>query len=294
LVARAPLGTAGTPGISALARSGILRKPHPMPPSPDPTAAPESGRHPSLRLDGAASGTSAPGAGLCPAPIRVLLGVRVRLYREGLRDALERQGRFRVLGAFAEADDLVKAARDEAPDVVVLDMSLCGDRPLARELRREAETVPILALAVDDARMEAVLECASAGMAGWVGTEATLEELARSLEHVARGELVCSARQAALLYGQVGDLLASRSHAAPGQHLTPRETEVAALLATGMSNKGIGRELGIGLATVKNHVHWILAKLEVRTRAEAGARLAAMRFGPTRREHRTEARAPQV
>jgi DNA-binding NarL/FixJ family response regulator len=204
----------------------------------------------------------------------VVLAARVRLYREGLRDALERNQAFVVLAECATVEELLRVASRDPPEVVILDMSFCDKRPVARELLAVAPATKILALAVDDRQAESVLDCAAAGMAGWVGTDATVEELARAVEHVARGELMCSARHAALLFGRVADLL---THGAPETAapvpLTAREREVGVLLARGLSNKGISRSLGIGIATVKDHVHNILGKLEVSSRAEAGCRL---------------------
>lgn len=209
-------------------------------------------------------------------PIRVLLAARVRLYREGLREALARHSAIRLLGACATADDLLRVALGGGPppQVVVLDLSLCRERPVAHELAALDPSVKILALAVDDRQMDGLIECASAGVTAWVGNDATVDELVRAIEHVARGELMCSPRQAAMLYGQMVELLGPIESAAGSAPLTPRERDVGALLAQGMSNKGISRTLGIGLATVKNHVHNILTKLEVSSRAEAGTRLA--------------------
>lgn len=209
-------------------------------------------------------------------PIRVLLAARVRLYREGLREALSRHPALQLLGACATADELLSVARGSAlpPQVVVLDLSLCRDRPVAREVTALDGSVKILALAVDDQQVDALLECASAGVSAWVGNDATIDELVRAIQHTARGELMCSPRQAAMLYGQMAELLGPVDGAGGSTPLTPRERDVGALLARGMSNKGISRTLGIGIATVKNHVHNILAKLEVSSRAEAGTRLA--------------------
>lgn len=204
--------------------------------------------------------------------IRVVLAARVRLYREGLRDALDRHRAFVLLAECATAEELLRVAADNPPEVVILDTSLCENRPIVSDLLAAAPGARILALAVDD--RQSVLDCAAAGMAGWVGADATVEELARAVEHVARGELMCSARHAALLFGHVGNLLkrdVSETVAPPP--LTAREREVGMLLARGLSNKRISRDLGIGVATVKNHVHNILGKLDVRSRAEAGGRL---------------------
>lgn len=250
---------------------------------PDPSGA---GKAPPPMPSVPHDARSVPAVQLAPAPvaphdsvgesIRVLLAARVRLYREGLREALSRHPELELLGVCATAHELLRVARssEPSPQVVVLDLSLCREGPVARELISIDPSVKILALAVDDRQMDGLIECANAGVSAWVGNDATIDELVRAIEHVARGELMCSPRQAAMLYGQMAELLGPLEGASGSIPLTPRERDVGALLARGMSNKGISRTLGIGLATVKNHVHNILTKLEVSSRAEAGTRLA--------------------
>ncbi len=86
--------------------------------------------------------------------------------------------------------------------------------------------------------------------------------------------MLCTPRIAALLLRRVAEAAAPRSSGL--ERLTPRETEIVDLIEQGLSNKQIARRLSIELATVKNHVHNILEKLEVARRGEAVARVRAL------------------
>jgi DNA-binding NarL/FixJ family response regulator len=93
---------------------------------------------------------------------------------------------------------------------------------------------------------------------------------------VTRGEFLCSPGTAATLLRRVAALAAERHTADNGARLTPREQQVVRLIDEGLSNKEIARRLSIEVRTVKNHVHSILEKLQVRRRGEAAARMRAV------------------
>jgi DNA-binding CsgD family transcriptional regulator len=92
------------------------------------------------------------------------------------------------------------------------------------------------------------------------------------VRRAAAGDVVCPPRLTALLLNGFANRANDRTTRAGIHVLTSREREIAALLADGMSNKLIARRLNVALPTVKNHVHSILDKWDVRSRGEAAAR----------------------
>jgi two-component system nitrate/nitrite response regulator NarL len=205
--------------------------------------------------------------------IRLLVVGEVRLYREGLVHAFANEDAIEVVGtAVGGSDALVQIATLE-PQLVLVDL-MQGGLELVQALGTSPTATPVLALAVRDSEEE-VLACAEAGVAGYVTREASFEDLTAAVASVARGETIATPRMAAALLRRVADLAASRRREAEPASLTAREREVMHLVDRGLTNKEIARALHIELPTVKNHIHHILDKLQVRCRSEAVARLRA-------------------
>ena len=194
----------------------------------------------------------------------------VRLYREGLCNALSRREDFVVDGEATSVESAVRSVTSVHPDVVVLDMATKGSLDIARAINRSAPAVKIVAFALEELDRN-VFACAEAGIAAWVAREGTVDDLATTIESVTREELVCSARMAAAMFRRLGSLAKSSPKPADDAPLTTREREIVVLIERGLSNKEIAQRLTIEVATVKNHVHSILGKLNVATRAEVAA-----------------------
>lgn len=201
----------------------------------------------------------------------VLILVGVRLYREGLADALARDPRLDLVGAAADAGNALELTFKLRPDVVLVDLQLPDAAPFVRACTTGPPNAAVLALTRSDSEEE-LLAVAQAGITGYVTHDTSLTELAVALESAARGEMICSPRAAATLLRQLG-ALTRHAHAGEGGGLTPRELQIVQLIDAGRSNKEIARELYIEIPTVKNHVHNILEKLGVRRRGEAAAKL---------------------
>ncbi len=195
----------------------------------------------------------------------LLVASDVRLYREGLVGVLA--GRFELVGAAADRASAVEAARTVQPDVVLVDLAM--EESCETISGVAAAGLRVVALGVREVEDD-VVACAEAGVAGYVTREAAIDELVDVVESVARGESLCSPRISALLLSRVAEV-AHRRHDAPASRLTPREAEIVRLIDEGLSNKQIAARLSIEVATVKNHVHSILEKLEVERRGEAAA-----------------------
>lgn len=203
--------------------------------------------------------------------IDVFVLVDVRLYRDGIVDALRRDPRFRVIGSAAT----LRTAREQldsltsAPHVALVDLDLAEGPAVARSLREAWPTISIVALAVREAD-EDVVSWAEAGVSGLVSREATLAELLDAVDAAVKDEVLCTPAVAAALLRRVASLSTEPGHVV-GPALTRREREIVRLVGDGLSNKEIARALHIELATVKNHVHNILEKLGVGRRTEAVA-----------------------
>lgn len=203
--------------------------------------------------------------------MRVLIGSDIRIYREGLVEALSRVDQLQVQDAVGSVDDLVTRAADGQPIIVVLDVSMPGGYAAIRTIRVAAPQALVLALGVEETDSN-VLSLIDAGINGYVSKDASLQELVRAIDTVARGEVACPRRIVASLFREI----ARRRPEASGDgivRLTSRERQILELIDHRLSNKEIARALHISLSTVKNHVHNILDKLGVTRRAEAADKI---------------------
>jgi DNA-binding NarL/FixJ family response regulator len=203
----------------------------------------------------------------------LVICTHVRLYRDSLGSVLAREDDLDVGSTVASAEECLRAVRSCGANMVLLDAGAPDALDtMARLTRlRPAPRVVVLGLPEDEA---AVVAYAEAGVSAYVTREDSVQGLTEALRAAERGELRCSSRTAGILMRQVAKL-AARPEApapdAPAVRLTRRELEIAALMDAGLPNKQIAQSLQIELPTVKNHVHHILAKLDVRGRGEAAA-----------------------
>jgi len=208
-----------------------------------------------------------------PTCIRVLIVSDVRLYREGLAHILAEERRLAIVGATADPQVAVRLIVQHGADIALVDMAMPPGFAAIRGLAAAAPDLKVVALGVRETEQD-LIACAEAGVAGYVPRAASVEDLVAALESVGRGELLCSAQTAAALLRRVAALAAGRGGSAqPLSNLTRREREIGGLLEAGLSNKDIAVRLGIEVATVKNHVHNVLEKLQVHRRGQAAARL---------------------
>jgi DNA-binding NarL/FixJ family response regulator len=191
----------------------------------------------------------------------------VALHRDGLAGLLLDEPQVKIVGFAAPGPTALAQVRRLLPTIVLLDVPGPARYRVARAIREAAPEVKVVAIGVPEADDEIVC-CAEAGVSGYVTPESTVADLRVALASVARDELACSPRIAAVLMRQVGALAGSAPSAAPLDQLTRRERDVAELVARGLTNKDIGFALGIRVTTVKTHVHHLLVKLRLRRRSE--------------------------
>jgi two-component system nitrate/nitrite response regulator NarL len=215
-----------------------------------------------------------------PSVVRLLVVAEVRLYREGIQNALAARSQFAVVGAASNADEALKLIGSHQPDVVIVDMATKQSLEIARTIHEHAiviaPAIKIVAFGVEELEGD-VLTCAEAGLSGYVPFDASVDDLVDRVESVARGELLCTPKIAAALFRKMHGRRESAGGAPEALGLTTREQEVLVLLHDGFSNKEIATQLYIEVCTVKNHVHHILDKLQVSSRAQAVMKLSDSR-----------------
>src|SRR5262245_57894232 len=206
---------------------------------------------------------------------RVIIVVGVRLYREGLAQLLSTQQQLNVVATAADGGAATERLAEVEPDVALVEMGVPDVDAFVEAVTRRSARIPLVALGISGSDSD-VIACAERGAAGFVTSDASLEELTGTIQRAADGELVCSPRTAGTLMRRLATLAAERRPEPINATLTRREQEVAALMREDLSNKEIATRLRIEVATVKNHVHNVLDKLRVHRRGDA-ARLLLRR-----------------
>lgn len=200
---------------------------------------------------------------------RVLVVSEVLLYREGVARGLEQTGHFDIVGAASGVAAMVVMSAGPV-DAVLLDASEPDALRTGRALRARWDAVPIIGFGI--ASDAGSLACAEAGLRGFIGRDGSVRDLALAIDRALAGEVLCSGGLAALLCDRLARL-AGMPPPGTSAALTRREREIAELVSEGLSNKEIAIALHIGPATVKNHIHAILEKLQVARRSAIAGRL---------------------
>lgn len=200
--------------------------------------------------------------------IRVMLADDHPVVRSGIRNLLEWESDIMVVGEASNGKDALRLVEELQPAVLVLDMELpeMSGVEVARELARTKQPVRVLALsAYDDEHY--IIETLGAGAAGYLTKDEAPEQIVEAVRGVARGEDGWLSRRVTL---KVVRSIRPGSRGAGAAHgLSERELEVLALLARGLDNGEIARELVIAEGTARNHVTNIYGKLGVRGRHKA-------------------------
>lgn len=199
--------------------------------------------------------------------MNVIVLTPVRLLGEGLGACFRSRQDIRVLAVISDLSGLRDSLAAAKVDVVLIDVTQGIDLFDVRAIAAEWPEVALVALGLNEQRQE-VIQCGRAGFAGYVARDASIDTLCKALSEIAAGRLPCPPEIS-------GGLLRALFHEAPAsgpegkENLTRRECEVLQLLGRGLSNKEIGGELFLSVATVKHHVHHVLEKLHVSGRAQA-------------------------
>lgn len=208
-----------------------------------------------------------------PDRIRIAVVDDHPLYSHGVVEALRSNAAFEVVGQGATADQAVRIAGEQLPDVLLLDISLPGGGiEAARIIAARCPLVKVVILTASETE-EHVVQALEAGACGYIVKGISADELIATVKGIQLGETYVTPSLAARLLARLSRRKASNENDIAA--LTSREEDILELVATGQTNKEIARKLGISEKTVKHFMTNIMQKLQVRNRVEAA--LAAKR-----------------
>jgi DNA-binding NarL/FixJ family response regulator len=191
-------------------------------------------------------------------------------FRAGLRSLLMEHG-FPVVGEAPTGEAAMPLIERRHPDIVVMDLSMPGmsGAEATRELRRRFPAIAVLVVTVSAGELD-VLDALEAGAAGYLLKDAGPEEIMRALQAAVDGDTPLSPRVAGMIVerarGVAGGVDASSRVV---EELTARELEVLRLLAQGLDNSEIAKQLYLSPTTVKRHISGVFAKVGAGNRVEA-------------------------
>jgi DNA-binding NarL/FixJ family response regulator len=208
---------------------------------------------------------------------KILLVDDHALFRLGMRQMLDRESDFDIIGEAEDGRDAFNIAIEMTPDIVLLDLSLPapGGIDTTQRIKREVPSVGIIALAVAEDE-DQLFEAIKAGAAAFILKDINPDDLVTIIRRVRAGEYLINDKVfsrpsvASRVLKEFRELAVYGQEAAPiFAPLSPREVEILDNIAKGMTNKQVAYALTISEQTVKNHMSSILRKLSVNDRTQA-------------------------
>jgi two-component system NarL family response regulator len=204
--------------------------------------------------------------------IRVLVADDHALFRRGLFMVLESESNIDVIAEANDGDQAIALAETHIPDLVLMDVRMPGTGGIeaTKAIKDSVPSAKILMLTISDEEDD-LYEAIKAGASGYLLKEISIDEVGDAIRSVHAGQSLISPSMASKLLREFAALASAALHRLcwPAPRLTPREMEVLTLVAKGMNNRDIAKELFISENTVKNHVRNILEKLHLHSRMEA-------------------------
>jgi two-component system nitrate/nitrite response regulator NarL len=190
------------------------------------------------------------------------------LFRRGVMQLVTPEPEFDVVGEASSGAEGIESARRLAPDMILLDLNMrdMNGVEVLKAIKGSGSEARVVMLTVSD-QAEDLIGALRAGADGYLLKEMEPESLLAKLKEAADGQFTLTERLASRL---ARSLRADEGPKLPDQAgLTDQEGRILDLIAAGMSNKAVARELNISDATVKVHVKHLLRKLNLRSRLEA-------------------------
>ncbi|MES2793929.1 MAG: response regulator transcription factor [Planctomycetota bacterium] len=204
--------------------------------------------------------------------MHVVVLTPVRLLGDGLASCFSSTPQFTTVHVVHDLAALRSALEITDTDVALVDVTQTIDLIDVREIAIQWPDTPLVARGLTEERQQ-VIKCGRAGFSGYVAREATIEGLCVALSDIVAGRVACPPEITGGLLRALFRKGPQTEESLTDPMLTRRESEVLALISRGMSNKEIGKELCLSVATIKHYVHQVLTKLGLSRRAEAMRRV---------------------
>lgn len=203
-------------------------------------------------------------------PVRVLVVDDQELFRRGLIMLLGSDSDIEVVGEASDGITATDLAVRTAPDVILLDVRMPRRTGVeaCRSIKEAVPSAKIIMLTVSDEEAD-LYESVKNGASGYLLKDSSIEEVAQAIRVVNEGQSLISPSMAVKLIDEFKQMSKPEREQGPALRLTERELEVLRLVAKGLNNREVAKELFISENTVKNHVRNILEKLQLHSRMEA-------------------------
>jgi DNA-binding NarL/FixJ family response regulator len=201
-------------------------------------------------------------------PIRVLVVDDHALFRRGLEMVLEQEPDIEVVGEASDGAEALEQAIETTPDVVLMDVRMPrrGGIDACTAIKDAVPSTKIIMLTISDEEAD-LYDAIKAGAMGYLLKEISIEEVASAIRAVHGGQSLISPSMASKLLNEFASMIKRTDERQ--QVPTDREMEVLRLVAKGLNNRDIAKQLYISENTVKNHIRNILEKLQLHSRMEA-------------------------
>jgi DNA-binding NarL/FixJ family response regulator len=206
------------------------------------------------------TGAPAPVGGLAVEPIRVLVVDDHALFRRGLQMVLEQEPDIEVVGEASDGAEAVEQAAETLPDIVLMDVRMPkrGGIDACTAIHDAVPSAKIIMLTISDEEAD-LYDAIKAGAMGYLLKEISIEEVASAIRAVHGGQSLISPSMASKLLTEFAAMVKR----------TDERQQVPTLVAKGLNNRDIAKQLFISENTVKNHIRNILEKLQLHSRMEA-------------------------
>ena len=206
-----------------------------------------------------------------PSVIRVAIADDQMLVRAGFAALLAAEDDMEVAGEAADGEEAVRLARLQKPDVMLMDIRMPGMDGIeaTRRIAANPDLAGVHVVILTTFQLdEYIFEALRAGAAGFLGKDTDAAELLRAVRVAAGGQALLSPTVTRRLISEFAARTREVRHLTGADELTPREREVVALIATGLSNEEIAGRLYVSQSTVKTHANRAMMKVGARDRAQ--------------------------